>query len=66
MFTHPIEEASRKMKITRVFVEKETFKQKKLSHVKHRRETKNGMTKQHKKIAIGRKMGGDGQICLDF
>jgi hypothetical protein len=28
------------------------------------RETKNGGTKRHKKMTIGRKMGGDGQECI--
>jgi hypothetical protein len=70
----PMEEALRKMKILRVginksiwfkFLSRKRFLSKKSFLVQStERETQNGGTKQDKKMAIGRKMGGDGQECL--
>ncbi len=47
------------------YVEKETFKQNKLFCVKHRKRNPKWWDKVTQKMAIGRKMGGDGQECID-
>jgi hypothetical protein len=72
--THPMEEALRKKKIMRVGIN-ESIQFKFLSRKRllskqsflaesTERETQNGGTKRDKKMARGRKMGGDGQECL--
>ncbi len=50
--------------LNEIFVKKETFKQKKLSCAKHRKNNLKCWDKATQKMAIGRKMGGDGQECL--
>jgi hypothetical protein len=47
-----------------MFVEKETFKQMKLSRAKHGKRNPEWREKARQKMAIDRKMGGDGKECL--
>ncbi len=47
------------------FVKKETFRQKKLSRKKHGKRNQKWQDKATQKMAIGRKMRGDSQECLD-
>jgi hypothetical protein len=46
-------------------VKKDRLKQKKLSCAKHRKRNPKRRDKVTQKMAIGRKIGGDGQECID-
>jgi hypothetical protein len=67
-----MEETSCKIKIMRdckgqlnsIFGEKDTLKEKKLSCGKHGKRQQKWQEKETQKMAVGRKMEGDGQECI--